>query len=374
MYKFVKAKRKFVWRGSEYGIEFFDPVIETHGVHEIVENTHDIMYYYYTMQIVKYNDSGKARTVNKTFVYDFPSIFSIMEIIEGIIDAKPDKNWQITHTDDGDEIKSYSQHVWGFINDDYMFINKTSYDNKMFYDMFMGGSCGCSNNHICIHLSAISDDDLKELFSCLKAFVDYSIEEENKATKNLIKACRKNKEILFGKIFTHEISGKNYRISDYCDNIYIPGDVIYSMEVYHDDGRIEDIAPCTIKAIDEDSVTMECYRGSEIPSVGDAAGNNIFKFPIEDIIELNCPMDDKKIYYDINEIAQDFVSILSSDEKDLLRGCSAEEIAYKYGMVLVQRYYMCREEHPYHKNGQMYLEDIIKDVIPKITNIIKKLI
>ena len=94
---------------------------------------------------------------------------------------------------------------------------------------------------------------------------------------------------------------------------------------------------------------------------------------LDSIVYIMDEVIDEKLKYKENEIAQDFLSILSNEEKEEFKNCSIELLLNKYKEAIIDRTWMCRDEHEFdidYTTGDRV--DKVIAIVESIINIIKK--
>lgn len=355
-FKFNKVDNKFRWESNFMALEFSKPSIQGHSEFAHLESEEDIMYYYYTVKIFKKvtewtgNDEEiiKWKLVGKRGTHDFPCILDLKWLVEHQLNDDTRIDGQKIEYRNGEVNYSKTMSTGGFACDDFYEISKRvdSEGNDERYVVYCGTTYDIQGdlNSAGIRTPYVYKEDIEELFKCVSSFIQYSIEENNKA----VDAWADNYKIKNNKIY--EYSDDKAKI----ESIYSVGDRVYMATVT--DNKQKDYDEVKILKIEDKSITLE--DGIIINECNIAY---MHSNPTEEMLK-----------YNEIEIAQDFLNILSNEEKEEFKSSNIEEVLNKYKMAIIDRTSMCRDEHNFdidYNTGDNI--NAVEPIVRNVINIIK---
>lgn len=362
MFEFNKFGNKYRWEDYSTRIEYSNPRISSGGRYFTpLKDENDIFYYYYAIKIYRKDRDGIAHKIFENITHDFPCIIELKYILEHLLDMMPDENWQTIHFGDEDDTieKRYMMKTGGFGNDDKCSVTKYIRENSEFYSFFFGfpqeDGFGTAWG---ILLDKLEREEIESLLNCVKAFINYSIEYENKMIALELKKERSNKVIENGKIYEFK-TDKKLVDKTVIENIYVRGARLSSCH-FLQNGECKDMPynNTIIDNIKRDSVILRNNLSDELTEIN-----------IHDLLYISDDVAEELIKMDIDEIVDDFIGILSENEKDYFRNTPIDDIYHRYHEAIINRSWMCRTEHPFHKDDVYNVEmadNAVKEVIVKI--------
>lgn len=384
MFKFVEKDNKFSWEDNEVKIEFSEPTIETRKNYETIKSEKDIIYYYYTLKIFKKieiekNDSSYYRwqLVNSISTFDFPNIMCLVDIIEKIISISPKKDGQKERLRDNNTRYSYTLSTEGFAYEDFYSITKINISEdkteKESYSLYIATALDKTQpdfNTCGIKLEYVTENELKELLKCAKSFIEFSIKIHNSKVVEYNKLLLSNKEIKNDKLYVYKIENTDLQESSYekdiinkneLDYIFAKGDIIDAYILK--DNKQNSYKNVEIINIQEEKIIVKDNYSNSL--------QDIFINELIDIFNQITEENKHKLFFNQQEIADEFLSILNKQEINEIKKMSNEEIFIKYKDAIVNRTHICREEHNFNINkdgsGIKRAYAIVKGII----NIIK---
>lgn len=362
MNKFNKTDGIFSWETSDIKLEFSEPHIQGFNDFVKLKDEKDIMYYYYTVKIFKKivehadidsdEEIERWERVCERSTYDFPMIFEFKEIIK----------YQLNDNTiiDGQKIygynKKYKKSIFteGFACDDFYELTKIADESgsNASYILYAGTTFDCQGdlNSSGVRTPYLEEQDIRELLECVSSFIQYSIDDYNKSIvsrKNLYK-------IKGNKIYEYNNINKNV-----LESIYVIGDVLDITKVT--DNIETDFDRVSLLNIEDSNIILE--------------DNQVIN--IADIAMINNIPTKESLHYNEQEIAQDFINILSDEKRNEFKTSTNKELLYKYKNPIMNRTWMCRDEHNFdidYNSGDMPVAviPVIEKVIEKIKTILKK--
>ena len=347
-FKFIKTEdNRFRWKSNFMVLEYSEPSIQAFQDYLPVKDFNDIMYYYYTVKIFKKNNKSKEILVSERYVYDFPCITQLKWIIEHQLNNNPTINGQKIEYESGDIIYREIFESEGFACEDFYSISKSTDENNKNekYSIYIGTTYNNNGDLTSngIRTPYINRNDLKELLKCVDSFIQYSIDKNNNSLKEL-EDCFKIKG---NKLYKYDEGN--------LETIYCIGDFIEDITYIDNNKQCEDY-DLIISDIRDDKVF---FKG----------GLCLFT---KDIRYLYLKVPEYKLNYNEQQCAEDFISILNTDEKHEFISNDVNELLLKYKNAIVNRTNMCIDNKrnymtKYEKNmGIVSITPVVKTVINNI--------
>jgi len=342
MSRFLVQKNDFIWETDSVKIVYSDPKIQAFDSDfSYVKSDMDIFHYYYTVKIYrKKKDDWKL--VAKRNIYDFPGILQLRHILEEILNSSTDIDPQTCHYPTAD-IDIVSLSTASFVYEDFYSLQKEKNKYDCWYNFYIGCAIDLQGDldSYGVYLTDLKEDTIRTLLNCVNSFIEYSIIQHNESVKKMVQKERANKYLKDGKIYVFENEELDKII---INNLPVELIAVQGNGLYRYKGKI--------KISD-----TEIYCKEK-------------KILINNILYIEQDPPEAWLYYDVNEIADNFQSILSYDEKEKFKLLSVDELYLLYRMPIINQTWMCREEHgfQYKNTGNPIkdIADIVKMVIKKI--------
>lgn len=365
-FKYKRVENRFRWESEDMVLEFSDPSIQGFSDYTKLESEKEIMYYYYTVKVFKKvigwkilendNEDDKEvvrwKLVSKRRVFDFPTIKQLKWIIEYQLKDNTMINGQKSEYSSGEIRYSKVVSTEGFACDDFYEITKVvdSKGKDFGYVVYAGTTFDLQGdlNSVGIRTPYVKRKDIEELLKCVSKFIQYSIYEHNK----YVSIQKEMFAIKDNKIYEYTI-GKDGVNKNEIESIYIIGD---NLEI--------------TTVVDNKEI---CYDGVMISKI---EGESIFLdsgdiISLESVAYMCDEQVDEKLRYGESEIAEDFISIMSSDEKEEFIKLDVENILKKYKSAIINRTWMCMDEHEF--NIDYSAPNRVGAVIPVVKNVINRI-
>lgn len=356
-FKFKKINNKFRWESDFMVLEFSSPSIQGFSDYINLTSEEEIMYYYYSVKIFKktieYDDNEKEivklKLVSKREISDFPNIQQLKWIIDYHLNDNTIVDGQKIIYQSGDIRYSKVMETEGFACDDFYEIIK-SVDSKGKDDRYIV-YCGTTFdiqgdlNSSGIRTPYVNRKDIEELFKCVCDFIQYSLNEHNQR----VKIWANRYELKNNKIYEYNSDDKIIN-KDNIESIFAIGDTLNIITVTNN--KEDDYDKVIITKIEGENITL---------NNGDIINSN-------SIVYISNEPNDEMLKYKEDEIAKEFIGILSSKEKEEFKNCNIDKLLKKYKMAIIGRTWMCREEHAFDIDYDK--GDRINAVIPIVKNII----
>ena len=354
-FKFIKTDdNRFRWESNFMVLEYSEPSIQAFQEYLPVKDFKDIMYYYYTVKIFKKIDNSKEILVSERDVYDFPCIDELKWIIEHQLNNNPTINGQKIEYKSGDIRYRETFETEGFACEDFYSISKSTDENNKNerYSIYIGTTYDDNGDLTSngIRTPYINEHDLKELLNCVDSFIQYSIDCNNNALKKL-----NDKFIIKGnKLYEYDYENN-------LDSIYVIGDFIEDITFIDNNRQCE-----------EHDLIISDMRDDKVFFKG---GICLFT---KDIRYMCTKVQDNKLTYNEQQCAEDFISILNTDEKHEFISNDVTELLLKYKNAIVNRTNMCIDDKrnymtKYEKNmGIVGITPAVETVINNIKYMLSK--
>lgn len=360
-FKFKKVKGKFRWESDFMVIEFSDPSIQGFSDYINLKREEEIMYYYYTVKIFKKiiewddndNEVTKWKLVSKRSTSDFPTILELKWILDYQLKDNTIINGQKIEYNSGAIKYSKVMATEGFACDDFYEITKSvnSEGKDDRYIVYCGTTFDTQGdlNSSGIRTPYVCKKDIEELFKCVTGFIQYSLDEHNKQ----VDKYNISFDIKDGKIYEYVVDD-NIVNKNKIESIFAIGDTVGIKTVIDN------------KEYDYDNITISEIKNKDIElSNGDIINGQY-------IVYMNNNPTDEMLRYKENNIAKEFANILSEQEIEEFKNCNIDELLEKYKMAIIDRTWMCREEHEFaidYNQGNMI--GVVTPIVKNIINIIK---
>jgi predicted metal-binding transcription factor (methanogenesis marker protein 9) len=301
-----------------------------------------------------------------SFVWDFPGIEVLFNGINALVNNEiPLDEYMTVKYKNDDEMKAYT-----IFNDDFfcediyiitkMYLNKEIKEEDAAYSI----QFGTVDNGVTkmIKVSCLNKDNVCEIRDMALAFVDMSIEIYNELMEKEYERRSKNKYAI-DKVFVVDEDFNNGGTE-----FYVIDDIV-ELHYIENDKKIE-IFNATITNITDEGICVLYDKDKKL------------SIKYADIYAVYTDLDnDKKLNYNEEEVAADFIETILNNSPKLLeefKTDSIELLVEKYGDIIIDRTWMCRDEHPFNRNRPQnsnyveYAKNIIsKKIIPIIKNLLK---
>ncbi|NGU31166.1 hypothetical protein G6Z34_13835 [Clostridium perfringens] len=355
-FKFKRTKNRFRWESNFMALEFSNPSIQGFNDYEELNNSRQIMYYYYTIKLYKkfgtwdknHNEMMDWKLVSKRRAYDFPCITELECILNLQLKDDTKINGQKNEYRDGDIDYRKTMSTGGFACDDFYEITKIvdDEDDSERYIVYAGTTYDFQGdkNSVGIRTPYVEREDIEEFLKCVQEFIKYSLEKHNENNK-------KYKDLFIFK------DNKIYE--------YENGDMNKLERIHVIEDNLDEI---TVVANNEERE----YREPEVIEINDKSIkiNNGEVINLDTIVYIaNYSWENERVHYKEDQIADDFINILSDDELEEFRNDKISKLFNKYGRAIINRSAMCRDEHGFDMD--YHSGDPIKEVKPIVKKVIK---
>lgn len=356
-FKYRRNKENFIWQNKRIKIVFSNPSMQSIDECIYAKSIEDILYLYYNMTIYIKEDSKWIKK-NNVYTYDFPKIIALKKILNIMLNHKYTKEeCQLNEYEPNNKMYSYTLSTDSFLCDDTFRLTRYDlYDDNELDSTSYTLYCGCSIsncgdiNTIGINMINLSDDEIKNLETCVNEFLAYVIEKNNKTVRNRILS---NKfKIQYNKLYKYNNSEIKsfYVINDICDIEVLNGSI--------DDINLQTNTYNNVRIIDlqDDKIFIE-YESKTIVINTDK------------ICFIDRDIPDVYLYYTEQNIESDFLLLLSEEEKEYLKKIDQDKFYEIYQNALIERYWMYRDEHKFYRYKKKDTENvkyIVKHILKNI--------
>ena len=259
-FKFIKTKDdKFRWESDFMILEYSEPSIQAFQEYLPVKNVKDFMYYYYTVKIFKkveiydedYEPIIKEKLVAERSTYDFPCIDELKWILEYQLKNNPIETGQKIEYQNGDIIYREIQCTEGFACDDFYELSKSTNDKGKdeTYIFYVGLTYDVQGNLTSegIRTPYVDRSDLEELLKCVNAFIEYTIDKNNKELEKLSNSF---------KIKGNKLYEYNDIENEKIESIHVIGDIFYNITYIKNNEQIE-VSNVVITDIEDNYIIVD---------------------------------------------------------------------------------------------------------------------
>ena len=380
-FKFRREKNKFICEGHNLRIEYSNPKIQGFNELSSIKEDNSILYYYYTIKVYKYefsryvdeddfdNDEEiwKWKKVFERTTYDFPGILWLKNSINYILNNVKKEDCQKIELRDnyGFEYRYSLSNTTFIANDDIYELSKIiHYNNNISYILFIGGSWDMQGDMLgCgIRCPYLNEKDLLELKKCVDSFIEYSKELQTKDNLKYTKMCNNSFFVKDNKLYSYLRDYAHRKVDKKAlEEVFIVEDIIVDVveSIFNEDGTFYTKEYKKTKIIEINKDEIKLLNNISIPISNIQAIYDDYK---------NCD----RIYYNVNQIAKDFINIMSKDEIEEFKTKNEEFLFIKYKMLFINRYFMCLKEHKFKRiikddnvlNAEIYVKKVI-DILKK---------
>lgn len=357
-FKFKRTRNRFRWESDFMVLEYSNPSIQGFNDCEELDNSNQIMYYYYTVKLYKKFESWDKyeneiidwELVSKRGTHDFPCITELEYILKLQLEDDTKIDGQKIEYRDGDIDYRKTMSTGGFACDDFYEITKIIRESKdrERYIVYAGTTYDCQGdkNSMGIRTPYVERKDIEELLKCVQEFIKYSLIEHNENNK-------KYRDLFIvkdNKIYEYEHGDLNKleRIHTIDDNFNGITIVVNNKEERYYSPKIIEINDKNIKL------------------------NNGEIIDLDSIVYIaNYSWENGRVCYKEEHITDDFINILSNDELEEFKNDKISKLFKKYGDAIINRSAMCRDEHGFdinHNSGypREEIKPIVIDIIKRI--------
>lgn len=367
-YIFKKSKGKYIWQSPELKLVFSDMTFQAHDDYGYVSSTEDFLYLYYTVEIYvlhrDYDKNGKTtrhwKLVTAKSTYDFPSITILQWILQQYVNNKiPEEDCGVIHYYDDGEIREdrigyvYSMDTDSWFCEDYYQVERLiikEHDKEIGreYSLYAGSSIDFHGGSPSIGVKAtISESGIQCLLTCVTEFLNDGIDDHNKAIR----------EFLSDETYSVDTAGRIVKTENgKVTEMFLKNDIVSSIYVYCGDLNSDSFYSDTyhhvkISDITKNGITITggyCERLSKDYNEEDVENRKLF-VSCKNIFHIFSDITEQVLALDEQGIADEFRTVLTQEELAEMKNSDVEEMYQKWYEVIVDRYIIFRDEHPFRK-------------------------
>ena len=327
-------------------IVFSNASIQPFDEYGYVKDTKSIMHLYYSVDGYIKKD-GKWKTVFSARTFDFPGVIDFCGILEDFITKTlPLDIYQKIENKHG-TLYSFHQNTGYYGEDFYNVTHKVAHYGGSEHEDYYTITIGAPNprhheERKSITFDVLRKEDIEEMYKCVTFFLDQILKNQNEQTIAYNKKQMQSWKTKANNL--HQTANNKTQI----ENIFTVGDkvdiTVLRGDIETKDFYSESYENTTIKTVCDDSIIIDGgyidqRHSSDCPRI-----ENI-KVPISTIIYMFCDIDNEKLYYNEEEIANDFICLLTDDEKTEFKDADADSLFNKWAEAILNRTWMCRKEH-----------------------------
>ena len=322
-YRVEKEDNLLRWTDGMIKVELSNSHIQALNEETILTDTSRIMHLYYNIAVYHKFDEEEAQweLMLEKYAYDFPALLTLIEMLNMCLN-KGENNLSCKGTffEDFYEISHY----------------KVSGETR--YTLVIGGTPDGVYHSITksVALEYLTRKDMESFSEFVNSFMADAIEKYNKKLANHEKFNRSNKFIKDNKLYIYE---RDFSDTPYLDSVLVIGDTLRSLVLFvpnkHGVGFIEeDVDNVVIEAFDAKNNTITC-DGEE--------------YLLSDVVYAFMDEPKDKLTYLVDDIVQDYFSIMSPAECAEFKVESVDTLFNKYKWLIICRSWMCRNEHNFEQ-------------------------
>lgn len=381
-----KDDENYVWTNSDVKLVFKDISFQAQDEYAYVKSVDDIMYLYYTVEIYVLKEKEENDEVIHYWdllirknTYDFPNIINLQRILHYYLEDKiPEEECNIVHFYYGNEIiedRVGYQHFMntdGFLSDDYyqverMIIKEDLQEVERCYSIYAGASKDIQGGTTTIGVKTqVSEEELSSLYDCITCFLNSAIKRNNKEVKEEL-----IKKAYFVDEYNRLVKTEEGKIVE----IFVEGTKLDMLgvrcgDLYSEDFFSKTYHNVTIKKIDKNEITITggyCNHRNEDYN----KSNKTVSLPITNIIFAFSACSDEILKMNEEDIAEDFKNILTQEELHEIKTETLKNSYARWHDVIVDRYIMFREEHPFEKVKEQHQKNV-ETAIKTVLKLLKK--
>ena len=200
------------------------------------------------------------------------------------------------------------------------------------------------------------------MYKCVDSFIEYSKELQTKDNLKYTKMCNNSFFVKDNKLYAYLRDYAHRKVDKKAlEEVFIVEDIIVDVveSIFNEDGTFYTKEHKNTKIIEINKDEIKLLNNISIPISNIQAIYDDYK---------NCD----RIYYNVNQIAKDFMNIMSKDEIEEFKIKNEEFLLIKYENLFINRYFMCLKEHKFKRiikddnvlNVEIYVKKVI-DILKK---------
>lgn len=323
-FTFTRVDNRFCLQDNHTKVEFSNPHIQTFN--DVVETTNpkSIMYFYYDVKVFCKEYDDEWILYFEKYVYDFPALLLVSEVIDDCLNSQ-------------EKFAEFSTKSSFF--DDFYELSRMQVGNRDKYKIVIGGAIEGRHNTITksIALEYLERSEVEEFQKTVNEFVQYALLEYSNIQKARETFERKNKIIKNNKLYVYGVDDQNV---EFVERMFVEGDDLNMICVFK--------PTSDNKSFYEDEISY-----LEIQELNQATQTILFsndeEYAVSDLAFICLEEPTSKLQFGINEIVGDFYGILSDEEKEEFRKTPADILLKKYKWAIINRTWMCRDEHAFEE-------------------------
>lgn len=365
------------FRSENFKIEFVEPRIQGFDDYAYLKDEDGIMYYYYGVDGYIMGSKKNWKKVFAAGAYDFPGILGFKSMLEAFYLDKigmgkyqkdsnedcPDRVWYTYSLDSGTFVEDFYSITHEIIIDD-------GEEVKNSYSLTIGKALDYAGSEINgITFRHLNAEDIEKIYECVCEFVEYSLKIHNDDNIEHFKKVFSSWVAVDGKLYEMEEDMKSistiYTVGSIMDDAVVLVGDINSKDYYS-----KKFNNFVIEKIEDDGIIIN--QGYEEARNGDIRRLEApEKIKFSELIYLFEDMPKERLTYNEEEIQKDFISLMSDFEKNEFVGEDVEFLFEKYKSAIMDRTWMCRDEHNlpkrvketgYHENVYASIRVIIENI------------
>ena len=375
--KYKRNSIKSTWKQDDIKIVFSDPEIQASESVVHVKDVDDILFYHYTMKVYrKTNKNWKKELVSYT--WNSPALLCIEKMADELLkDDFDDGSWQMAGSGDSVWYKK-SLETDSIVNEDYYQMDRDVrfYCGERLEAFSMTIGTGFDSKHKrhtdfmpCISINFLRRDGFLRFVNTVKNFIDSSILFFNVTQKEIMSVESVSRKIRHGKMYEYKdrYEGCGCNKLDY---VYVPGEEISLTLKEKREGEdvFVDYKDCRLTGVENSRIGngyITITGGYKMfRDATEYLGNKQIKIPVELIMYSSSEEPEERLTFNKKQCVNDFLSIMSDEEKEEFATTSLDTITKKWFDAVVNRNCLYRKEHCL-KHEKKTAKKIIKKIQKK---------
>lgn len=351
-FRYIKKNKTFICENNIFKIEFSKPIVNGFSKFSSI-NLSTTNYFdeietcNYTVKIFRSLNEQKWRMLNEINVNGF-GIFHFQKLLKKILSQKKIA-CQKSIDESGNAFYSYVLNNKECDTNDFYEIRKIwKMDEGILFDVFIGEFI---DNDVFngIYFHNLNYQDILIWKKCVDDFIDYAISIQNQKIRSFNKLYSKCFHLKNGRIYYFNINQNKL------ENIFLENEETLTITEIHFSNKD------TFFTTKHEDVIIEKINPKQIML---SDGGKIKTGRILDI-KREFDVDDERLQFGVNGVANDFIYALSIEDRDDFINLSDEKLIEKYENVIVNRTYIGKL-HPISMEKELFKEKVIQNIKKKL--------
>lgn len=351
--KSYTKKNKAGFYSDAFKVEFSDSYIQGWDEDAYCKNQNDILYYYYFLNVFRKDESSeKWKKFFNVYIHDFPAILNFKELLEYFINDKIEVD---RYQKDVVENRTYYSYCTdrhsSFAEDFYTISHSFCIDEENercqdFYDIDVGGwNPPYYGSVMNVRFTSLDKEDLKTIYNTIVSFINISIKKHNELIVKRNKTSLNSWLVTEGKLYQTKKDSMEIMEAVYCVGDKIEEAIVLVGDINSQDFHATVFNDFVIDEVTKDYIVISTGFEASRRSRDTREINSEEKIYLNTLLAIYDEVSEEKLNYGEEEIKEDFINILSENEKKEFIEKDIDFLCEKYEDVILNRTWMCRSEH-----------------------------